>query len=699
MGQSRNENILETIIRGGDVSELPPSQSRVEVLLKQLGSVYPELVTDLVNAWLDDHPEATTTVEDGSISYAKLDSTLKGKADDVDDLKSAVSTIEDVTGATVNITNRVSFTANKGVRWNDGTLSENTTRAYSNYVDIADFDSILITMIKAVSSATYGIAFYSAQSTDAYISGFAMNTGAETPTAEERKFSIPDGAKYFRTTWFDTDADQYSQYTFSCLAYKTGVVQGLVEDVAELQSESETMQDDLAEAQENITELLPMKGAVEVKNPNIINFGKHTLTVGDVTIVINGDTITVNGTVGSSAIRLKVTGEVEYDRSSSNPTRWNSETVDYIEIGKTYNTYAQLMSGTVTGTGDVFTFRDGTGTTVLSESKGTQTIAARVAYGLFYIKYGQVFNNAVYRFVLTESEQKIPVDEVSKKTLDPEITVPYAEDLLKSVIPFVAKEYSSEAWFAETTYAGTHEMQGVATDGTYLYYCMHGATDADNSVVGKIRIADKTLISEVADRSYKHANGLCYYPDGNELRIAPLANSGVIYRVDADTLEYKGEYDIGAVIGETWTEMTGATLSVAGIAYDSERDLFVYLLAKTSGLYHGLAVCDSENNLIKIIRCLTDYTALRGGIACDRQFIYLCLGDVDGARTKALLRAYDWNGNVLNDAAFTSPHTFEGISFGDRIFASSANNTITELTETKSGFVALTEVLTHLNPN
>ena len=37
----------------------------------------PEVVEGAVSDWLDEHPEATTTVEDGSISYAKLDSQLK----------------------------------------------------------------------------------------------------------------------------------------------------------------------------------------------------------------------------------------------------------------------------------------------------------------------------------------------------------------------------------------------------------------------------------------------------------------------------------------------------------------------------------------------------------------------------------------------------------------------------------------------
>lgn len=54
-----------------------------------------EDITTAVDAWLDDHPEATTTVEDGAISYAKLNSSLQGTVDDVADLKSEISNLDD----------------------------------------------------------------------------------------------------------------------------------------------------------------------------------------------------------------------------------------------------------------------------------------------------------------------------------------------------------------------------------------------------------------------------------------------------------------------------------------------------------------------------------------------------------------------------------------------------------------------------
>ena len=58
------------------------------------GSADPAVVEASVEAWLDAHPEATTTVQDGSISYAKLDTTLKGKADAVATLSDEIVSLD-----------------------------------------------------------------------------------------------------------------------------------------------------------------------------------------------------------------------------------------------------------------------------------------------------------------------------------------------------------------------------------------------------------------------------------------------------------------------------------------------------------------------------------------------------------------------------------------------------------------------------
>lgn len=62
-------------------------------LIKALAKVDPADIQESVEDWLDDHPEATTTVQDGSVTKAKLDSNLQSTVDDVSDLKSALNDI------------------------------------------------------------------------------------------------------------------------------------------------------------------------------------------------------------------------------------------------------------------------------------------------------------------------------------------------------------------------------------------------------------------------------------------------------------------------------------------------------------------------------------------------------------------------------------------------------------------------------
>lgn len=58
------------------------------------GSADPAVIESAVSDWLDQHPEATTTVEDGSISEAKLDNNLKGVVADVGDLKTEIANLD-----------------------------------------------------------------------------------------------------------------------------------------------------------------------------------------------------------------------------------------------------------------------------------------------------------------------------------------------------------------------------------------------------------------------------------------------------------------------------------------------------------------------------------------------------------------------------------------------------------------------------
>ena len=61
-------------------------------------------IKDEIDAWLEDHPEATTTVEDGAISYAKLNSSLQGTVDDVGTLNTEIQNKANVDGSYSSLT-------------------------------------------------------------------------------------------------------------------------------------------------------------------------------------------------------------------------------------------------------------------------------------------------------------------------------------------------------------------------------------------------------------------------------------------------------------------------------------------------------------------------------------------------------------------------------------------------------------------
>ena len=77
-------------------------------------------VGDAVSDWLDDHPEATTTVQDGSITKVKLHSDLQETVDEVSELKNEISVklYNDIVSGTIDGTTGQDGTGNTRCRTN-----------------------------------------------------------------------------------------------------------------------------------------------------------------------------------------------------------------------------------------------------------------------------------------------------------------------------------------------------------------------------------------------------------------------------------------------------------------------------------------------------------------------------------------------------------------------------------------------------
>lgn len=79
---------------------VPPKYAtaeQMERLIEAMGNIAdPEVIGSAVDSWLDEHPEATTTVQDGSITAAKLAPAVAENVATVPDLKSALNETIDI---------------------------------------------------------------------------------------------------------------------------------------------------------------------------------------------------------------------------------------------------------------------------------------------------------------------------------------------------------------------------------------------------------------------------------------------------------------------------------------------------------------------------------------------------------------------------------------------------------------------------
>lgn len=81
----------------------------VVALIKSMSGADPAVIEQAVQDWLDDHPEATTTVQDGSITEAKLAQDVLAELGEIDELKEAIAPLSgtkssDASGVDLDLT-------------------------------------------------------------------------------------------------------------------------------------------------------------------------------------------------------------------------------------------------------------------------------------------------------------------------------------------------------------------------------------------------------------------------------------------------------------------------------------------------------------------------------------------------------------------------------------------------------------------
>lgn len=158
-------------------------------------------VATAVSDWLDDHPEATTTVQDGSITEAKLDSNLQGTVAEVTALKSALSDTGIISETDVSFPETNTYYSTSGIK------QSNASSVGTGFVAVNPGDTILFKLAEHTSFAT--ISFYTAEDQYTFISGSAVIGESSTLTYVESSVVVPETALFFRACSWDNRDDCY----------------------------------------------------------------------------------------------------------------------------------------------------------------------------------------------------------------------------------------------------------------------------------------------------------------------------------------------------------------------------------------------------------------------------------------------------------------------------------------------------------
>ena len=187
-------------------------------LINALGKPSPEVIESAVSDWLDDHPEATTTVEDGSITKAKLDSSLQGTVDDVSDLKNEITllieeksvqsgNIVDARGKTASangyLDDSIHFTMGNGTYYSNPFLTD-TNKPINLYPTDSNGETIYmtrsngdrVTYLELHNSYLWKV---TVNGLNVNIKGYSSQSNYESDTATfNRDYTIDEAPAYWR---------------------------------------------------------------------------------------------------------------------------------------------------------------------------------------------------------------------------------------------------------------------------------------------------------------------------------------------------------------------------------------------------------------------------------------------------------------------------------------------------------------------
>lgn len=529
----------------------------------------------------------------------------------------------------------------------------------------------------------------------------ALQGAVGSPLVAATAAAMTDTSKIYVYTGSETGYTNGNWYYYNGTAWTSGGVYNAVAINTDTTLTVSGMAADAKATGDGLNELKRDLDAITEHSLNILFFTDHTnrtLSSGIVLSFEEPSSIEFNGAVGSSIITLPLMGNENYVPDTFQPNLASG----------TYGYSQQITTGSGDTTGTALYYR----TSTSGSNQGFQTWSNNT------VKTFETPVEIVYRLSAnkTFTGRKCQITIIEGNAV-PANYIPYEISAIDRKAREMIENLGSEnytvpssvnlsTFFNTSAYASTHELQGVCTDGTYLYYAMHPENDEDNAVIGKIRLSDGTLISEVSNHSYGHCNGMCYFPDNNTLIISSMDNLGTMYVVDADTLSYVSEFVMQTILKDAWENYSyGSYAGVGCVGYSEELEKFVFLLRQSnSGVFWGFAITDKAYNLEKLLKCqnVTKTVQYRGGLDCDSEYIYMTEADlVDNVRVAKIV-IYNYAGAIVSVLSMSGlGYTIEGVAKlnNSEYYMSHSNNVIRKITVEDTTLVSVASIIKKYNFN
>jgi len=146
-------------------------------------------------------------------------------------IKGAITKI----GYEKNITHTVTFTEGRGCYYNyNGQASNSSTACITQFIEVSEFDAVRFTRRRTIDSSSYGCAFYKEATNNKdgnLIKGYREPYGYSAYGYEEKEVPVPEGAVYFRTTWYINTSSYRDDFPFYVIGIKYGEFGQHIEDI------------------------------------------------------------------------------------------------------------------------------------------------------------------------------------------------------------------------------------------------------------------------------------------------------------------------------------------------------------------------------------------------------------------------------------------------------------------------------------